>query len=51
MQNTEVSSRSRSASIVAPFGSAVVLSTADFDPAAYVPCDYSRLALVVELLI
>jgi hypothetical protein len=30
------SSRS-SASIEAPFGSAVVLSTADFDPAAYLP--------------
>jgi hypothetical protein len=36
---------------VAPFGSAVVLSTADFDPAAYLPCDPLLAALVVELLI
>jgi len=36
---------------VAPFGSAVVLSTADFDPAAYLPCDRLPPAPVVELLI
>jgi len=33
---------------VAPFGSAVVLSTADFDPAAYVPCDSVLPTLAVE---
>jgi hypothetical protein len=51
VQNTEVSSRSRSASIVAPFGSALVLSTADFDPAAYDPCEAVTPRLAVELLI
>ena len=37
MQNTAMSSRSRSASIVAPSGSTAILSTADFDPAANNP--------------
>jgi hypothetical protein len=36
---------------VAPFGSAVVLSTADFDPAAYVTCEFMPPTLAVELLI
>jgi len=36
---------------VAPFGSAVVFSTADFDPAAYLPCEALVGVAVVELLI
>jgi hypothetical protein len=36
---------------VAPFGSTVVLSTADFDPAAYVPFDLVLGEVAVELLI
>ena len=42
MQNTAVSNRSRSASIVAPFGSAVVMSTADFDRVAPSPAPPSH---------
>jgi hypothetical protein len=51
VQNTAVSSRSRSASIVALLGSALTLSTADFDPAAYLPCEALVGVVAVELLI
>lgn len=51
VQNTAVSNRSRSASIVALLGQAVDLSTADFDRVARYPCPTSRAGRFVELLI
>ena len=50
MQNTAMSSRSRSASIVAPWVDGAT-GTADFDPLRYVSFDPAQSPRAVELLI